>query len=161
LEPLDGDIITLSGYSRPRAPSEVINASSLRPVPWALVGFLVVLGIASVTHAVHSTLRRRRRELAVLRALGFGPADERTAIRWQAACIAIVALVLGLPLGVIGGRLVFETLVEDAGLERTFATSAFVIAGAVIATICALQLLAVVLGSRAGRLRPAAVLRAE
>ena len=161
LEPLDGDIITLSAYSLPQTPSEVVNASSLRPLPWALATFLVLLGVSAIAHAVHATLRRRRHDLAVLRAMGFRPADVRAAIRWQATCIAVVALIIGVPIGLIGGRLLFEALAEDMGLNSSFTTSALLVAVAALSMLVALQLVGVALGLRAARQRPAVILRTE
>ncbi len=75
---IDDDMVELSAYGYPRRPDEVVNASSLAAVPWALAAFLGALAIAGAGHGVHTTVRRRRGDLAVLRALGFRPADLRT-----------------------------------------------------------------------------------
>ena len=130
-------------------------------MPWALAGFLAVLGVAALAHTFFSTLRRRRGDVAVLRALGFGPADVRCAVRWQAACLAAAALAVGIPLGLIGGRRLFAALVEDVGLEPWFTvpTPLIVVTGAGI--VVAVQLLAVAPGLGATRRAPASSLRGE
>ena len=106
---IDDDLVELSAYGYPRRPDEVVNASSLAAVPWALAAFLGALAIAGAGHGVHTTVRRRRGDLAVLRALGFRPADLRTSSSWHGACIAVVAIAAGIPLGIVAGRLAFRS----------------------------------------------------
>src|SRR4029079_2217457 len=54
--------------------------------------------------AVNEAVRRRRRDLALLRAIGFTSRQLSSSIRWQANITVIVALVVGVPLGVVLGR---------------------------------------------------------
>ena len=74
---IDDDLVELSAYGYPRRPDEVVNASSLKAVPVALAAFLGALAVAGAGHGIHTTLRRRSSDFAVLRALGFRPADLR------------------------------------------------------------------------------------
>ena len=69
--------------------------------------------MATVAHALVTTVRRRRHDLAVLRSIGFTRRDARIAIGWQSTLIAIVGLVLGVPLGIVTGRLVWKQLAES------------------------------------------------
>ena len=78
-----------------------------QPSPWALAAFLGALAVAGAGHGIYTTVRRRRGDLAVLRALGFRPADLRASSRWHGLCIAAVAIVAGIPLGIVAGRLAF------------------------------------------------------
>jgi ABC-type antimicrobial peptide transport system permease subunit len=49
-------------------------------------------------------VRRRRHDLAILKALGFGRRQIASTVAWQATSFILVALVLGLTLGVAAGR---------------------------------------------------------
>ena len=53
-------------------------------------------------------MRRRRRDLAVLRTLGFTRRQLGACIAWQATATTAVALVVGLPLGVLLGRSLWD-----------------------------------------------------
>ncbi len=71
----------------------------VRRLPAALAGLLAVMAALTIAHLLITGIRRRRRELAVLRALGFVPRRVSWAIAWQATTVVMVAVVIGLPLG--------------------------------------------------------------
>src|SRR5262249_7534495 len=86
----------------------VVHLSNVRSLPYLLAGFLVLLGIAAVGHALLTVSRRRVKELAVLRAVGLSPRQTAACVAWQAIIVALVALGIGIPLGVILGREVWQ-----------------------------------------------------
>ena len=51
-----------------------------------------------------ASVRRRRRDLALLKALGFTPRQLAAAVAWQATVTAVVGVVVGIPLGIVVGR---------------------------------------------------------
>ena len=73
--------------SRPRSPT-----CPHRGPPARLGGFFALLGCATVAHALVTTVRRRRHDLAVLRSIGFTRRQTRGAIAWQATLIAAVGI---------------------------------------------------------------------
>ena len=69
-----------------------------------LVGVLFSCVLAgSAAHGVVVMARRRRRDLALLRALGFSPRHLRLLVRASAATVVVSALAVGLPLGIFAG----------------------------------------------------------
>ena len=73
-------------------PTDVRSLGDVRQVP-AAVGIAVVgFGLVAVAHALVLAVRRRRRDLGVLRALGMRPGEASAAVRWQALTIAAVAV---------------------------------------------------------------------
>ena len=58
----------------------------------------------SLALALGSTVRRQRREFAVLKALGLSPRQAGTAVVWQALGTVVVGLAVGVPVGVVLGR---------------------------------------------------------
>jgi hypothetical protein len=88
----------------PRPHADVRNLQRVADLP-ALLGALVVLvALGTVAHAVVTSVRRRRRDLAVLKALGLVRGQVAATIAWQATTFAVVALGLGVPLGIAVGR---------------------------------------------------------
>jgi ABC-type lipoprotein release transport system permease subunit len=123
--------------------------------------FFALLAIATVAHALVTTVRRRRADLAVLRAIGFTRRDARVAIAWQATLIALVGVVIGVPLGVLVGRLLWRQLAASFPFEYVPPLALLAIALVVPAAIVVANALALGPAHSATRVRPATVLRAE
>lgn len=103
--------------SRPHRPSEIAQLAQLRPVLVA-VGVLFACVLAgSVAHGVVVMAQRRRRDLALLRALGFSPRHLRLLIRASAATVAVSALVVGLPLGILAGGVAWSSVASSLDLS--------------------------------------------
>ena len=82
------------------------------PAPAALgigLGAALLLGLTLVTAL---SVRDRRRDLAIMRALGSGNRLLRATVAWQSLATLAVGLAIGVPLGVIVGR------VAVAGVRR-------------------------------------------
>jgi hypothetical protein len=162
LAPLvEADIVELSVYGYPQPPDRIANASSVGAVAWAVAAFVGVLAVVASAHAIHTTMRRRRGDFAVLRALGFRPTDLRASSSWYGACVAAVAIVAGIPLGVVVGRIAFRALTKDLGLEGGFVVPPLSLSITALAALVALQVLTGVRGKRVARVSAAEVLRSE
>lgn len=98
-------------------PTERSELAQLRTVPMLLATFLALLGIGSVAHTLASTARRRRHDVAMLRALGMRPRATGAIVFFQAAVIALVGLTIGVPVGLIVGRLVWRSVALDTPIE--------------------------------------------
>ena len=69
----------------PQHPAEIVNSSDVGRAP-QLLGFLVsAAAAASLAAGLAASVRRRRHELALVRALGFTARQLTASIRWQAA----------------------------------------------------------------------------
>jgi ABC-type lipoprotein release transport system permease subunit len=64
-----------------------------------------------------TSVSRKRRELALLRALGFTPNQVRATVGWHASTIAALALVVGIPVGVLAGRWLWHERTSSLGIE--------------------------------------------
>ena len=142
-------------------PSDVVQLGQLSQVPFMLAAVLATLALVVAVHAVWTAVRRRRREHAVLRALGWRPRDSQASVLWHATSIMVMAIVVGLPLGLIAGRWVWGRLARFLG---TVSVSVAPL-GTLLAVAGAFGLIAVagafVPAQRAGRRPPAADLRTE
>ena len=84
-------------------------------VPFVLTVVLALLALVVIGSAVYTAVRRRRHDVAVLRSMG---ADDRWLVRaghWQAITATLVPVAIGIPLGVVAGRLVFRAYAENLG----------------------------------------------
>jgi hypothetical protein len=142
-------------------PASVISLASIAGLPVALAGLLALMAAATLAHTLASSTRRRRRDLAILKTLGFARRQLRQAVAWQATTIASIALLIGLPAGVAGGRWAWRYLATQLGVlpEPAIPLTAIVIA--IPAALVVANLIAAAPGQAAARIPPAAVLRTE
>ncbi len=145
----------------PQRPDDLTGYDQVDGAPLVLAGLLALLAAAATGHGLVTAIRRRRRELAVLRAVGFTPGDVRAAVRWQSTVVAVVAVVAGLPVGIALGRLSWTALAQRLGTPAGPVVPAAALAVLVAATLLAALAVAEVPARRAARLRPAVLLRAE
>ena len=117
---------------------------------------LVAVGFALVT-----AVRRRRRDLAVLKTLGFDRRQVRVTVAWHATTVAAIGLLVGIPLGMAVGRFVWRAVADELGVSAEPTWPVLAIALLVPAAVLAVNLVAAVPARRAARTRPAVVLRSE
>jgi hypothetical protein len=99
------------------APSSV-DVDTLRRVDWLPIVLAVLIGaltIGMLAHLVLTSVPRRRREIGVLRALGFTKAQTVGAVLCMAALMAVVILGIGVPLGIVAGRVVWSAIADNLG----------------------------------------------
>ena len=120
-----------------------------------------ILGVVAMGHSLFSTVRRRNRDFAVLRALGITRGGSRVIVASLSSTVAIVGLALGIPIGLVAGRLGWHAIADRVPLTfRSPVTIAGILIVAPVAVVIA-NALAVLPARRAARVDPAAVLRAE
>jgi ABC-type antimicrobial peptide transport system permease subunit len=106
-------------------------------------------------------VRRRRRDLAVLKTLGFTRGQVLRTVAWEASALAVAALAVGIPLGVIAGRLSWALFADAAGIADHAVVNVPLVLLAIPATLLLANVIAAWPGWAAARLRPAQVLRTE
>ncbi|MBO3746842.1 ABC transporter permease [Streptosporangiaceae bacterium NEAU-GS5] len=94
----------------PEPMDEVAIIRDVQALPLLLAAFLAALALGAVGHALVTAVRRRRHEMAVLRALGMTRRQVRAVVFTQATLVAAVALGFGVPLGVAIGRVLWRTV---------------------------------------------------
>jgi hypothetical protein len=142
-------------------PGEIRNYTGVRDVPLALGLVLVVLAAGTLTQVLLTGVRRRRRDLAMLKTLGMTRWQVQAVVAWQAGALAAAALVLGLPLGVVAGRWSWELFAGSAGVAGDPSAPLPLVLLTVPLTLLAAVLIAAGPGRAAAGIRPASILRAE
>ncbi|HEY1641793.1 MAG TPA: FtsX-like permease family protein [Streptosporangiaceae bacterium] len=130
-------------------------------LPIVLSGFLALLAIGAIGHALGLAVRRRRHELAVLRALGMTRTQARLVIAVQATVLAVTGVVFGVPLGLIVGRSFWRAVASSTPMAYHPPLAALALVLIAPLTLLVANALAAWPGQRAARTRTAQVLRAE
>jgi hypothetical protein len=142
-------------------PAGVRNYARVVQTPKILAAVLALLALATLLHFLVVSTFGRRRDLGVLKTIGFTPAQVRATIAWQATTVIVLALGIGLPLGLLGGRAAWSAFARYLGADPTTQTPVLLLLLAIPVAILATNVLALGPGLVASRLRPAAVLRSE
>ena len=77
-----------SPVGNPVVPTEIDRLRKINWFPTATAALLALLALIAVAHAVATSVRRRRRDLAVLKTIGFGRPQVRHTVGWQATALA-------------------------------------------------------------------------
>jgi hypothetical protein len=142
-------------------PAQIENYRSSGAAPDLLAGSLALGAVVALGLSLVASVRRRRRDLALLKALGFTRAQLAWTVAWQSTISVAIGVVVGLPAGTALGRWLWDLFarsiyaVPDAPVPALslllVAGAAFVLANAVAAFP----------GAYAARTPTALVLRAE
>jgi putative ABC transport system permease protein len=107
------------------------------------------------------TVRRRGRDLALLRALGARPAQTAVSVLVMTLIIVVAAVVLGVPLGFFLGNVAWRTMADSLYVATDLAVPVVVTLLCLPVALVVGLLAAVVPTYRAGRLEVAEQLRRE
>ena len=143
----------------PVAQAQVVR--NLAFLPLALSAFLAVLAVGAVGHALSIAVRRRRHELAVLRALGLTRRQSRLVILTQATLLAVIGLAFGIPLGIALGRTLWRAATGMLPLAYQPPLAPWALLLIAPLALLAANLLAGWPARRAARLRTAQILHTE
>jgi ABC-type lipoprotein release transport system permease subunit len=145
----------------PTPPTDVETLGRVEGLPDALAGLLVLLAASTLAHLLVTSVRRHRRDLAILKTLGFVRRQVSAAVAWQATTVALVTLAVGLPLGAALGRWTWSLLIDRIGLRAEPVTPWPALLAAALATVLVANLVAAWPGRMAARTRPALALHSE
>jgi hypothetical protein len=105
-----GDSVGVLGAQRP---AQIVNYRSIGFTPVILAAGLAVGAIVALALTLAASVRRRRRDLALLKALGFTPRQLRAAVAWQATVAAVIGIIVGIPVGIAAGRVLWTQFAKN------------------------------------------------
>ena len=150
-----------ASFAPPYPPFAAAELRQVRALPMALGAFLVLLAAGAVGHALATVVRRRRHDLAVLRALGMTRRQSRDVVVTQASVLALAGLVFGVPLGVALGRTLWRVVADYTPLYYVPPLAVWALLLVAPLALLMANLLAAWPAELAARLRIGHVLRAE
>jgi hypothetical protein len=142
-------------------PIELGVLTRVRSVPLILAGLLALFAVATLGHALLTSVRLRAHDLAILKTIGFVRRQIRATVAWQTSALGITTLLFGLPLGIIGGRAIWALFANDLGVPPDAALSVVVILIAIPATLILANVIGAFPARAAARTEAAVVLRTE
>jgi FtsX-like permease family len=145
----------------PGTPTDLVNFGRVGNLPMLLGIALSGLALATVAHLLLFSVRRRRRDLAILRILGFTRGQIRRTAAWQAGTLAGAALAFGIPAGLVCGRVAWQIFARHLGILPVLDVPVLQFAVVIPAALALAVAIAMVPGESAARARPARVLRSE
>ena len=142
-------------------PAEIVNYRSMGATPSLLAASLAVGAVVALALTLVTSVRRRRRDLALLKTLGFTGRQVSASVAVQATLVGVVGLVVGLPVGIGLGRWLWVLFARQiyAVPEPTVPGPTLVLVG--VAVLVLVNIVAVLPGRAAARTPAASVLRAE
>jgi ABC-type lipoprotein release transport system permease subunit len=120
---------------------------------------LAVFGAATLAHLLVVSVSRRRREIGLLKVLGFVKRQVASTVSWQATTVAVVGIVFGVPLGVIAGEAVWRTFANNLGAVPFAVVPIWLVGVLVVGVLAVANLIAVAPALAATRSKPGDLLR--
>jgi hypothetical protein len=157
-------IAAVPGLGKPAISTVPVEIDRLRHISWLpamLAALLTVLALLAVGHAVVTGVRRRRRDLALLKTLGFTRAQVRATVAWQTTTLAAVGLIIGIPTGLVVGKLVWSLVANGLGVTTTIAIPVLALLVVVPCVLVLANLIALFPARAAAHTRPAVALHSE
>jgi hypothetical protein len=141
-------------------PAPIVNYQSTGSTPLVLASGLAAAAIVALALSMVTSVRRRRRDLAVLKTLGFVRGQMIAAVATQALVTGLLATGIGVPIGIAAGRqlwIAFARSIYAVPKPTVPGSVGLVAVGAIVIAL----VVALVPGRLAARTPAAVVLRAD
>ena len=142
-------------------PAEIVNYQSTGATPAILAASLAAGAVVALGLTLAASVRRRRRDLALLKTFGFTRRQLAAAVAWQASVAAIVGTVVGVPVGIALGRWLWDLFARDIYAVPLPTVPVMEIVLVALGALVLANLVAAVPGQMAARTPTALVLRGE
>ncbi len=129
-------------------PAEINGYRNARGLPLTIGIVLVALLVATLIHVLVSTMRRRSRDFAVLRALGCTPRNLVATMCWQTIVLTGASIVVGVPLGLVVNNLAWRAFSHQLGFAPGTVAPLTSLAIAAAGLLAIAAVLAAAVGSR-------------
>ena len=150
--------VDVTPSSRQTRPPDVVNVARSRSVPTIVAVVVAVLAVVVLLHALLTSVRARRLDIAVLRALGADRPWITRVVHIQASVLGLLSLAIGVPVGIVAGRAAYRAFADRLGLVATPSMPIVLVSGLAVAVVVLANLSAAVPARRAGRVPPSVLL---
>jgi hypothetical protein len=94
-------------------PAEIADYHTVGSTPVLLAAVLALTAVIALGLTLVASVRRRRRDLAMLKALGFTRRQLLSTVCWQSSVAVGVGVAVGVPLGIVLGRWLWTLFARD------------------------------------------------
>lgn len=164
---LDRSIYTVTGNNDPGAviavqrPAEIVNYRSIGDTPVELGAIFAVGVVGALGLTLLASVRRRRRDIALLKALGFTRRQVVAAIACQSTIAVAIGAIVGVPVGVVLGRFLWDHFADAIHAVPNANAPVPTLALVFAASLILANVVAVVPAGLAARTPPALLLHSE
>jgi putative ABC transport system permease protein len=142
-------------------PAEIENYRTIGVIPDLLALSLALGAVVALGLTLIASVHRRRRDLALLRTLGFTGRQLLSAVAWQASVAGAIGAIFGIPLGILAGRWLWTLFANSIyAVPRPTVPAVPLIIVALSAMVLA-NVVAALPGRSASRTSAAQILRGE
>jgi len=142
-------------------PAQIINYRSLGSTPTVLGGALAAGAVVALGLTLIASVRRRRRNLALLKVLGCTHGQLAVAIVWQSTVAVGIGTIVGVPLGILSGRFLWDLFAREINAVPQPTVPVLSIVLIVVGALVLANVIAAIPGRIAARTPTALLLRAE
>jgi hypothetical protein len=118
-----------------------VNSDDIGSSPTLLGVAVALAALAALAVALTGAVRQRRRDLALLKALGSTRRQLSAAVAWQATATMAVGLAVGVPLGVVAGRVLWGRFANQLDVPADPAIPLGLIAAVMLGALVAANML--------------------
>jgi putative ABC transport system permease protein len=97
-------------------PQDLVDLSRGNGLLGTLALMLAVLAFLMLVHVLATAVQSRRRDFAVLRTLGMRRAQVWATVGWHTATLVVIALLVGIPAGLLAGRATWSAFATRLGV---------------------------------------------
>jgi predicted lysophospholipase L1 biosynthesis ABC-type transport system permease subunit len=141
-------------------PADITNLERVRSIPAVVALSVGLLGVLSLGHLMLVGAQRRRRDLAVLQAVGADRGWTSRVIHWQATLTAAAVVVVAAAVGSLAGASLYRRFATDLGARPTSGVPFGQALALLVLLLVLTNLAAAIAARRMRRDRPATVLAA-
>jgi hypothetical protein len=142
-------------------PAEIVNYKAMGATPAILASALAASAVIALGLTLVASVRRRRRDLAVMRTLGFLASQLGAVVSWQASVTAVVGVAVGLPLGILLGQALWSSFAHAISAVSMPTVPALQLALAALGTLLLANAIALIPARQAAATPTALLLRTE
>jgi putative ABC transport system permease protein len=141
--------------------ADLAALSKVAGMPTTLAYIIGAAAAIVIAYALLTAIARRRRDLAILKVIGFVRGQVRRAVAWQASALTVVSVAIAIPIGIILGRYGWRLFADQFGVVPDPAVPLYLIVTLIPFALVLANLIAIIPAGAAARTKPALVLREE
>jgi len=145
----------------PSTPISLVNFGEAVDFPLIFGIILAAFGAATLAHMLVVSVARRRREIGLLKVLGFANSQVGSVVAWQATTLAGIGIIVGTPLGVVIGRAVWAAFANNLGAVPVSVVPIWFLVALLAGVVIVANLIAIGPALVATQSKPKELLRAQ
>jgi hypothetical protein len=142
-------------------PAEIVNYRSVGTTPALLGAALAAGAVSALGLTLIASVRRRRRDMALLKTFGFTRRQLAAVVAWQSSVAVAIGIVVGLPLGIALGRALWDLFANSIHVVPAPTVPVMSVTLVAVGALVLANVVAAIPGRIAARTPAALLLRAE